>query len=74
MVLEAVFSRWQPFYEIKNRFKSLSIKSLNRNSPSQNRVFSEKRPFTREFGKEMPFGEGEEEECLARVIGRGVGC
>ena len=25
---------------------------LNQNSPSQNRVFSEKRPFTREFGKE----------------------
>ena len=47
---------------------------LNQNSPSQNRVFSEKRPFTREFGKEMPFGEGEDEECLARVIGRGVGC
>ena len=59
---------------MKNRFKLLSIKMLNQNSSSQNRVFSEKRPFTREFGKEMPFGEGEEEECLARVIGRGVGC
>ena len=59
---------------MKNSLKSLSIKLLNQNSPSQNRVFSEKRPFTREFGKEMPFGEGEEEECLARVIGRGVGC
>ena len=43
---------------------------LNQNSSSQNRVFSEKRPFTREFGKEMPFGEGEEEECLARLIER----
>lgn len=59
---------------MKNRLKLLSIKMLNQNSSSQNRVFSEKRPFTREFGKEMPFGEGEEEECLARVIGRGVGC
>ena len=43
---------------------------LSQNLHSQNRVFSEKRPFTREFGKEMPFGEGEEEECLARLIGR----
>jgi hypothetical protein len=55
---------------MKNMLKLLSIKMLNQNSPSQNRVFSEKRPFTREFGKEMPFGEGEEEECLARLIER----
>ena len=55
---------------MKNRLKSLSIILLNQNSPSQNRVFSEKRPFTREFGKEMPFGEGEEEECLASLIER----
>ena len=43
---------------------------LNRNLPSQNRVFSEKRPLTREFGKEMPFGEGEEGECLLVLTGR----
>lgn len=55
---------------MKNRLKLLSIKMLNQNLPSQNRVFSEKRPFTREFGKEMPFGEGEEGECLARLIER----
>ena len=55
---------------MKNWSKLLLARLLSRNLPSQNRVFSEKRPLTREFGKEMPFGEGEEGECLLVLTGR----
>ena len=39
-------------------FKANNLKynNINLKTASQNRIFSRKRPFTREFAKELPFG------------------
>ena len=40
-------------------FKANNLKynNINLKTASQNRIFSKYRPFTREFAKELPFGE-----------------
>lgn len=50
------FSRWWLLLIAKNRLKVFIFNLLSIKLASQNRVFVENRPFTREFKKDLPFG------------------
>ena len=50
------FSRWWLLLIVKNRLKVFIFNLLSIKLASQNRVFVENRPITREFKKDLPFG------------------
>ena len=51
------FSRWIDLLNLNFKLNSFIFRSLDVKLPSQNRIFDKKRPFTRDFHKDLPFGK-----------------
>ena len=50
-----VFSRWMLLLDVVFKANNLKYNNISLKIASQNRIFLRKRPFTREFAKELPF-------------------